>query len=139
MNQLESFLEKNLNADIGKLILRFSLGFLMIFHGFKKAMTGIEGIKGMMANSGFPEFLAYGVYLGELVFPFLIIIGLWTRVSSLVYALTMGFAIYLVHSSHLLSISEKTGGLVIELPLLFMLGAISLMFIGAGKYSVDKK
>jgi putative oxidoreductase len=51
----------------------------------------------------------------------------------------MGFAIYLVHFSDLLQINDKTGGLVIELPLLYMLCAIALMFIGAGKYSIDKK
>lgn len=111
----------------------------MVFHGYKKATTGIDGIKAMMANAGFPEIMAYGVYLGEIVVPILLILGIYTRISSLIYASTMAFAIYLVHSANLFAINDKTGGLSIELPLLFMLCGIALMFIGAGKYSFDKK
>ena len=76
--------------------------------------------------------------MGEIVVPILIIIGLYTRISSFIYAFTMGFAIYLVHSSHLFALG-KSGALVIETPLLFMLGAITLMCLGAGKYSIDKR
>ena len=51
----------------------------------------------------------------------------------------MAVAILLAHSSHLFSLNAKTGGLIIETPLLFMLGALALMFLGAGKYSIDKR
>lgn len=139
MRSLENFLSRVLSDDIGKLILRFMLGFLMLFHGFKKYIYGIDGIKALVMKAGFPEFFAYGVYLGEIVFPIMIIIGLYTRLSSFFYAFTMTFAIYLVHSSHLFAINAQTGGLAIETPLLFLLGALALMFLGAGKISVDKK
>ncbi len=139
MNSLENYLGRILSADLGKLILRVALGFLMVFHGYQKAILGITGIKALVVKAGFPAFLAYGVYLGEIIVPLLLIIGLYTRISSLIFAGTMGFAIYLVHSSDLLQINDNTGGLVIELPLLYMLCAIALMFIGAGKYSIDKK
>ncbi|PLY05772.1 MAG: GntR family transcriptional regulator [Arcobacter sp.] len=138
MKAIENFLAYNLSENLGKLILRFSLGFLMLFHGYKKAVDGIEGLKALVLKSGFPEYLAYGVYLGEIVFPILIIIGLYTRISSLIYASTMAFAIYLAHSSEVFGLSE-TGGLIIELPLLYMLGAVALVFMGAGKYSLDRR
>lgn len=139
MRALEDFLGNILNENLGKLILRISLGFLMLFHGYKKYVYGIDGIKGLLVKSGFPDFIAYGVYFGELIIPVLIIIGLYTRISSFIYAFTMVFAIYLVHSSHLFSLNERTGGLIIENPLLYMLAAVVLMFIGAGKFSIDKK
>lgn len=139
MRALENFLARVLSDDMGKLILRFMLGFLMIFHGYKKLIFGIDGIKSLVVSNGLPEFFAYGVYLGELILPIFIIIGLYTRISSFIYAFTMFFAIYLVHSSHLLGLSAKTGGLLIETPLLFMLGALALMFLGAGKFSIDKR
>lgn len=139
MRVLEDFLGNILNENLGKLILRISLGFLMLFHGYKKYVYGIDGIKGLLVKSGFPDFIAYGVYFGELIIPVLIIIGLYTRISSFIYAFTMVFAIYLVHSSHLFSLNERTGGLIIENPLLYMLAAVVLMFIGAGKFSIDKK
>ncbi len=138
MTCCENKLESVLDGDIGKLILRFSIASLMLFHGFTKLFNGIDGIKFLVTKAGLPEFVAYGVYLGEIVFPILIIFGLFTRISSLFFALTMVFAIFLAHSSDLFVLG-KTGGLVIELPLLYLLVSISLMFIGAGKYSLDAK
>jgi len=137
MRFLDNFLAALFPADMGKLILRLSLGGMMLFHGYKKAMHGIGMIKSMVVSAGFPEALAYGVYVGEIVAPILIIIGLYTRLSALIFASTMAFAIYLAHASHLFGIDAKTGGLLIETPLLFMMGAISLMFIGGGRYSAD--
>lgn len=138
MTCCENKLESVLNEDIGKLILRFSIAALMLFHGFTKLFNGIDGIKFLVTKAGLPEFVAYGVYMGEVVFPILIIFGLFTRISSLFFALTMVFAIFLAHSSELFVLG-KTGGLVIELPLLYLLASISLMFIGAGKYSLDAR
>lgn len=127
-----------INEDIGKLILRFSIAALMLFHGFSKLFNGIDGIKFLVTNAGLPEFIAYGVYMGEVVFPILIILGLFTRISSLFFALTMVFAIFLAHSSELF-VLEETGGLLIELLLIYLLTSISIMFIGAGKYSLDAR
>ena len=138
MTCCENKLESVLNEDIGKLILRFSIAALMLFHGFTKLFNGIDGIKFLVTKAGLPEFVAYGVYMGEIVFPILIIFGLFTRISSLFFTLTMVFAISLAHSSELFVLGE-TGGLVIELPLLYLLASISLMFIGAGKYSLDAR
>lgn len=138
MTCCENKLGSVLNEDIGKLILRFSIAGLMLFHGFSKLFNGIDGVKFLVTNAGLPEVVAYGVYLGEVIFPILIILGLFTRISSLFFALTMVFAIFLAHSSDIFTLG-KTGGLVIELPLIYLLGAISLMFIGAGKYSLDAR
>lgn len=46
-----------LNADIGKLILRLTIGGLMLFHGWAKVVNGIGGIKAMVAKAGFLNFL----------------------------------------------------------------------------------
>ncbi|QKF72872.1 putative membrane protein, DoxX family [Aliarcobacter faecis] len=138
MRSCENKLSCVLNEDIGKLILRVSIAGLMLFHGFFKLFNGIDGIKGLVTNAGLPEFLAYGVYFGEIIFPILIIIGLYTRISSLFFALTMVFAIFLAHGNDLFSLG-KTGAPVIELALIYLLTSISIMFIGAGKFSFDKK
>jgi len=138
MTCCENKLGSVLNEDIGKLILRFSIAGLMLFHGFSKLFNGIDGVKFLVTSAGIPEVVAYGVYFGEIVFPILIILGLFTRISSLFFALTMVFAIFLAHSSDIFALG-KTGGPIIELPLIYLLGAISLMFIGAGKYSFDAR
>jgi len=125
------------NNDIGKLLLRLSLGILILFHGIHKLIHGIGGVKAMLSSSGLPEFLAYGVYVGELVIPIFIILGLYARVASLVLAFNMLVAIYLAYGFSL-SIS-KYGGLVIETPLLFLLMAVLVFFLGSGRYSVNSK
>lgn len=136
---LENKLASLLDENIGKLLLRLTLGVLMLFHGMQKLKMGAEGMKGLLINAGFPEMLVYGVYLGEVIAPIFIILGLRTRVSAVVYSFTMAFAIYLAHSKEIFILNAKTGGLAIELPLLFFLSALSLVFLGAGKYSFDAK
>ena len=136
---IENRLATVLDENVGKLILRISLGALMLFHGVKKFQSGIEGMKGLVSHSGFPEAFAYGVYVGELMVPIFLILGLFTRVSALVYSLTMAFAIYFAHANDIFTINAKTGGLVIELPLLYLLAGLALACLGAGKYSLDAK
>jgi len=138
MCSIENKLGNCLNEDIGKLILRLSVAVLMLFHGVSKALNGIDGIKFLVDRAGLPEFIAYGVYFGEIVVPILIIVGLFTRLSALVFVINMIFAILLAYGSDLFSLG-KTGGLVIELPLFYLLGALAIVFIGAGKYSLDNK
>ncbi len=130
---------KYANDDIGKLILRLSTAGLMLFHGFHQYTKGIDGIKGLVVSSGLPEIVAYGVYLGEFIVPCLLILGLFTRFSAFIFGSTMLFALYLAHSDMLFSIDPETGGLMTELPLLYLFAAVSLFFLGAGKYSLDAK
>ena len=77
--------------------------------------------------------------MGELIIPFLLIAGLFTRFSALILSSTMGVAIYLGFTDKLLMLDAKTGGLLIELPLLYLLVSLSIVFLGAGKYSLDRK
>ncbi|MGE4517325.1 MAG: DoxX family protein, partial [Arcobacteraceae bacterium] len=109
-----------------------------LFHGIAKINGGIDFIITKVTQEGFPEFLAYGVYIGEVVAPLLIILGLKTRFASFVVVLTMAFAIYLVHANDLLEIT-KTGAWAIELQMMYLLSALALMFLGAGKLSFDKE
>lgn len=136
--QIEGKLSSLLSEDIGKLILRVSISVLMLFHGYAKLSHGVDKIATGLGKAGFPEFLAYGVYLGEIILPILIIFGLFTRLAALGMGVTMTFAIYLVYSEKLFMLS-KTGAPVIELPLLYLILSLVIFFIGAGKYSLDGK
>ncbi|QFR50013.1 DoxX family protein [Sulfurimonas lithotrophica] len=126
------------SPDIAKLILRISVGVLMLFHGFEKIINGISGVRYLTTNAGLPEFFAYGVFVGELVFPVLIILGLYARVASLGLAFTMLMAIFLAHGSSLFELG-KHGAPVIELPLLYLLMSIVIFLLGSGKYAVNSK
>ncbi len=138
MKGLENFLSRTLSPNVGKLMLRLSLGVLMLFHGWHKVQVGIVWIKKLVLKMGLPEFIAYGVYLGEVVAPIFIILGLFTRINSAIYAINMAFVIYAFHLGNIFAINNY-GGLKAELPLIFLFGALALMFMGPGKISFDKK
>ncbi len=125
------------SSDIAKLLLRVSLGILILFHGIYKVIHGIGGVKAMLGNAGVPELLAYGVYVGELIAPIFIILGLYARVASLVLGFNMLVAIFLAYG---FSFSlAKYGGLSMESPLLFLIMSILIFLLGSGKYSVNSK
>ncbi len=123
--------------DIAKLLLRASMGILILFHGIHKMTHGIGGIKAMLSASGLPEFLSYGVYVGELIAPIFIILGLYARIASAVMGVNMLVAIFLVHG---FSFSlTKQGGLAMELPLLYLIMSLLIILLGSGKYAVNSK
>jgi len=125
-------------SDFGKLLLRLMVGCLMLFHGIAKINGGISFIVNKVTQEGFPEFLAYGVYVGEVIAPILLIIGLQTRFAAFIIVFTMSFAIYLVHAGDLFAITP-TGAWAIELQMIYLLSALAIMFLGAGKIAFDKE
>jgi len=126
----------NKNIDAGLLILRLTLGGLMLFHGIAKVIHGIGGIQGMLSSKGLPGFFAYGVYVGEIIVPLLLIFGFRTRIAALIFAFNMLVAMLLAHSGDIFSLS-KHGGWAVELIALFLFGAVALFFTGAGKYALS--
>lgn len=125
-------------TDLGLLLLRIALGGLMLFHGMHKLIYGVGFIGDMLAAIGLPSFIAYGSLLAELVASLMIICGIWTRLASVVFAGNMVVAILMAHASEMFSLSPMTGGLVIELPLLYLLGAAVLCLTGGGRFAVTK-
>jgi putative oxidoreductase len=121
--------------DAGKLILRLMLGILLLMHGLHKLMNGIDGIKAVVAANGWPQWIAYGVLVGEVLAPALIILGVVTRAAALIIAFNMALAIYLAHAHQLLLLT-KTGGWALELQGMFLFSAIVVALLGAGKYSL---
>ena len=126
------------NNDIARLLIRLSLGIMMLFHGVDKIINGISGVKHLTVNAGLPEFLAYGIYIGEVVVPIFIILGLYARVASVFLALNMLMAIFLAYGNSLFELG-KHGAPVIELPLFYFILSIAVFLLGSGRYSVNNK
>lgn len=127
-----------MNEDTGKLILRLMLGLLMLTHGFSKLTDGIDWMDDMLTASGLPVFFKYGVYVGELVAPALVIVGFYTRAGAWLIVVNMLFAIGLAHWDEVFAITGN-GTLAIEKQYLFMFSAIALALIGPGRYAVNQK
>jgi len=121
--------------DLGKLILRVSLGVLILLHGLFKISNGVGGIAGMLSSHGLPGALAYLVLVGEVVAPVLVIVGLFTRLGALIIAINMVVAIVLAHMGQIASLTQ-TGGWALELQGMFLFSAIAVALMGAGRFSV---
>lgn len=124
-----------MTEDTGKLVLRLALGVLMLLHGISKVVNGVDGIVGMVTGLGLPAAVAYGVYLGEVIGPLLVIVGLYTRVGALLIAGNMLFALLLAHRAELFTLAP-TGGWALELQAMFLFGAVAVLLLGAGRFSV---
>ncbi|GAA5220697.1 DoxX family protein [Membranihabitans marinus] len=124
------------NLDLGLLIIRLSVGFLMLLHGIGKLNGGLTFIQNMVVEKGLPGFIAYGAIIGEILAPLAIIIGFRSRLAALVFAFNCLVAILLVHSGDIFTLG-KTGGWAIELLGLYLFTSIAIFFTGAGKYAVS--
>lgn len=121
--------------DLAKLLLRVVLGVLILLHGIAKLKGGPGFVLGTVEKAGLPIVVAYGVYVGEVLAPLLLIAGLWTRIAAAIVAVNMLFAVYLVHMPQLGQLSN-TGGWALELQGMYFTAALALVLMGAGRYSV---
>ncbi len=133
MNALEILLAKFHNYDIAALILRLAVGILMLAHGIMLLKNGIGGIEAVMLKNGLPKFIAYGIYIGELVAPVFLIIGLWTRFWALMVFITMLVAVLLVYPNSIVSLGKH--GVLLELNYLYLFGSLAIFFLGSGRFS----
>ncbi|MBO9515698.1 MAG: DoxX family protein [Variovorax sp.] len=122
--------------DTGKFVLRVALGILILLHGISKLSGGgVGGISNMLSSHGLPGALAYLVYVGEVLAPVLLIVGIYARAAAWIVAINMLVAFWLVHTGQLWELG-KSGGWALELQGMFLFGAIASAFLGAGRFSV---
>jgi putative oxidoreductase len=91
----------------------------------------------MVTNSGLPEFISYGNYVGEVVAPLFMIFGFKSRIAALVVAFNMLMSIVIGHRDIAFQRNDF-GGWMIELNVFFLMTALAVFFSGAGKYSLSR-
>lgn len=136
-------LSKILSCDCGSwfpgvapLVLRVALGAIFLWHGYDKIFsTGIPGVAGFLGSLGIPlpNLMAYVLAYGELAAGILLILGLFTHWAAKYATIVAIVALFVVHLPNGFSIAN--GGY--EFIMLILASAISVMFTGAGKYSLD--
>ena len=130
---------KGKSEDFGKLLLRVTVGGLLLFHGASKIVHGVGWLVGLLESTGLPGFIAYGAYIGEVLAPVLLIIGYRARIAALLVAIDLLLAILLVLRHQMFSIKEAGGGWSIELETFFILAALVIFFLGGGRFKVTGK
>lgn len=124
--------------NTGLLLLRLGIGAMMMFHGLPKIMGGPDGwaqLGGSMKVihiDFLPTFWGFMAAITEGIGGFLIILGLFFRPASMLLVINLIIAA-IVHFNN----GDGWSGAshAIELAIVFF----ALIFIGPGKYSVDKK
>lgn len=125
-------------ADFGKLALRIALGILILLHGIAKLRGGVSGIVGMVEAHGLPGFLGYGVLVGEVLAPLMVLSGFFSRIGGVLIALNMLVAFALVHLGQLGQLNDQ-GGWALELQGMYLVAAIAIALLGPGRYSANGK
>ena len=118
------------SEDLGKLVLRLSVGIVLILHGIFKLHGSLDWLKGLLAQFSLPGFIAYGVYIGEIVGPAMVILGFRARIGAALIVINMVAALMLAHRAQIFTINPAGGGWAIELPALILFGALALFFLG---------
>ena len=113
------------------LILRVGVSGLMLTHGYPKLLRLLDG------NMQFGDPLGIGAgvsfvlaVFAEAICSVLIILGLGTRLASIPLIITMATAAFIVHAN------DPFGKQ--EVPILYLLIYVTLLIVGAGKYSLDQ-
>jgi putative oxidoreductase len=123
--------------DLGKLILRCAVGGMLLLHGIAKVRNGIDFVHQRVAEAGLPAILGYGVYVGEILAPILLIVGFFTRPAALIVAFDLFMAIVLARNADMAKLNQG-GGWAIELEMLFLLGGVVIACLGAGRFALGK-
>lgn len=126
------------NDDVGKLIVRLMVSVLILFHGIGKVLDpsgSLNSIQDHLAEADLPGFIAYGVYLGEVVGPIMILLGVFSRIGGVLVAINMLFALGLVHMGELFALTDH-GTWAIQTQLFFLLSGLAVLFLGSGRFAL---
>jgi putative oxidoreductase len=123
--------------DLAKLILRVAFGGMMLLHGLHKMAYGINDIIALVVRDGMPPFVGYGVYIGEIVMPIMLILGILVRPAALIFCINLLFA-WLITTPGMIFSFNKVGGWGLEDIAVFFFAGVAIAFLGGGRYSIIK-
>ncbi len=119
--------------NLGLAILRVLMGLGIAWHGFGKIFTEgrMEGFTEGVSEMGFPMpvIFAWAAALSEFLGGILMAAGLLTRWAALFVFATMGVAAFIHHADDPFDVTEKA--------LLYWAASLSIIFLGAGRFSLD--
>jgi putative oxidoreductase len=120
-------------GSVGLLLLRLSIGVMMIHHGQEKLAEPQQFANTYVASLHlpFPLFFAYVAGLSETIGSWLVILGLLTPLGALALSSTMAMAAY----QHILTAGFNI--YVLELVVLYLGGSLALLLVGPGRFSFD--
>jgi putative oxidoreductase len=127
-------------VDLAVLLMRVIVGPIMAYHGWKKLDVGVGTFAKFVATNvdvPAPELVARVVVLIEFAGGIFLVLGLLTRLWALLLAGEMISIVFLVKwDVGLIGPPGRGGGY--ELDLAIAACALGLLFIGPGRFSIDR-
>ena len=120
--------------SFGLLILRISIGTMLIHHGYEKTADIQNFADAFVRPIGlpFPILSSYIAAYSEIYGSWLLIVGLFTRFAALSIVGTIGVAIY-----HAI-VTAGFNIYLLELLILYMGGSLCILLLGSGDFAIDR-
>jgi len=124
-------------ADWGVLLLRVSLGILFLAHSIvlKLITYGAGGTAQFFVGVGLPGWLAYVTIVWELVGGVLLVLGIQTRLVSLILSPILLGALFFVHLANGWVFTNANGGW--EYPAYLFVLCMAQALLGDGPYALS--
>ncbi|WP_445731429.1 DoxX family protein [Mariniflexile sp.] len=117
-------------TDLGLLLLRIGFAGMLLTHGIPKINLLFESPIKFADPIGVGETTSLILALiGEVIAPIFILIGFKTKLATIPSIITMGVAVLVVHADDPFGVKEKA--------LLYLVGFLAILLMGAGKYAID--
>jgi putative oxidoreductase len=131
MKKLFSTKYSDRSISLALLLLRLSLGGLMIPHGYKKLMNFAAKSSSFADpfHIGGPASMGLAIF-AEFFCAVFIVLGLMTRLATIPLIVAMSVAVFIAHKGEIFGEGEHAA--------LYLFGFIVLLFTGPGKISMDK-
>lgn len=131
MKKLFSTKYSDKSVSFALLLLRLSLGGLMIPHGFKKLMSFAAKSASFSDpfHIGGPASMSLTIF-AEFFCALFVLVGLMTRLATIPLIIAMSVAVFYSHHGQVFGDGEHAA--------LYLAGYIALLFAGPGKISVDR-
>ena len=119
------------STDVVLLLLRLAFGGLMLLnHGMGKMnRLFADEIKFLDPLGLGMEVSLFLAVFAEVICAGLLVVGLFTRWAAIPLVITMLVAVFIIHGAD--PLSDK------EMAILYLIPYIALMWLGAGRYSID--
>jgi len=127
INQLSRFTR---NRSFGLLLIRLGVGLVFFMHGWSK-VNNLPGVEGMFTHMGLGGTTGLFIAWLEVIGGVCLILGIFTRLFGLAFAIEMLVAIFLAGG-------VGAGYQQHELEIFLMLVSLGVAFAGSGSYSLWK-